>query len=154
MEVLTFAALVTIICFILYLWLYTGRPKNFPPGPPGLPVFGNLLSYGAMLHLSMLKWKEQYGDVFSVYEGSIRYVILNNYNTVRKVFAEELAAGRPTTAVRGSDRATFGGGTGLVFSEGDLWRTHRRFALSTLRDLGMGKSVLLFICRSLCKLIL
>ena len=25
-------------------------------------------------------------------------------------------------------------------SDGDLWREHRRFAISTLRDLGMGKS--------------
>lgn len=29
---------------------------------------------------------------------------------------------------------------GLLQSEGDLWKEHRRFALSALRDLGMGKS--------------
>lgn len=31
---------------------------------------------------------------------------------------------------------------GLVFSEGEIWREHRRFALGCLRDFGMGRVVL------------
>jgi cytochrome P450 family 2 subfamily J len=31
---------------------------------------------------------------------------------------------------------------GLVFSENEAWREHRRFAISCLKDFGMGKVVL------------
>lgn len=30
--------------------------------------------------------------------------------------------------------------SGLIFSEGEIWKEHRRFAISTLRDLGMGRN--------------
>lgn len=33
-------------------------------------------------------------------------------------------------------------GVGLVFSEGDVWREHRRFTIGCLRDFGMGKVVI------------
>lgn len=89
--------------------------------------------------MTILKWKEQYGDVFTVYDGRKPMVILSNFTTVRKVFADDAVSGRDDTSiVRVDGSTTFG--QGLLFSQGDLWKTHRRFALSTLRDLGMGKN--------------
>ena len=106
----------------------------------GWPFVGNLLSLGPRRHITLTRWKEQYGDVFSYYDGRIPVVVLSNFDTVRKVFSDDASTGRrPASAVR-ADTATLGPNMGVVFSQGDLWKTHRRFALSTLRNLGMGKN--------------
>ena len=65
-------------------------------------------------------------------------VILSNYSTVKKVFSDDAATGRDQSSQ--IKVGTAWKDHGLILSEGDLWKTHRRFALSTLRDLGMGKN--------------
>lgn len=32
--------------------------------------------------------------------------------------------------------------SGIIFSDGDVWRQHRQFAATTLRDMGFGRSIL------------
>ncbi|OQV22860.1 Cytochrome P450 2J2 [Hypsibius exemplaris] len=140
MELLsaTFTFLTTILALV-YIWAKLYRPKNYPPGPLVIPYLGNLLSFGKQPHIALLKWKEQYGDIYSVYCGRKRIVVLSNFNTLRKVFGDDVSAGRDAHSAIRIDYST-GANMGLVFSQGDLWKTHRRFALSTLRDLGMGKN--------------
>ena len=67
-------------------------------------------------------------------------VALNDFHTVRKIFGEDAAAGRLTHSVIRNHETGLPLGTGLITSEETLWKQHRRFALSTLRDLGMGKN--------------
>jgi Cytochrome P450 len=33
-------------------------------------------------------------------------------------------------------------GAGLIFNDGDAWKSHRRFSLKTLKDFGFGKKSL------------
>jgi hypothetical protein len=33
-------------------------------------------------------------------------------------------------------------GPGLIFNDGDAWKSHRRFSLKTLKDFGFGKKSL------------
>jgi len=74
-----------------------------------------------------------------MYQGREPWVVLSNYTTAKKVFGDDVSAGRcPGTAIR-VDTAT-GKESGLLYSTGDLWKVQRRFALSALRDLGMGKN--------------
>ena len=90
-------------------------------------------------HLTILRWAKHYGDVFTFYEGRKPIIILSDIGTVRRVFGDEASTGRDDDSVIIVDASTQRG-HGLLFSEGELWKTHRRFALSTLRDLGMGKN--------------
>jgi cytochrome P450 len=94
---------------------------------------------GSTPHLVVQEWWKQYGDVFSVYMGNRLVVVVNGLETMKECFIKqaELFNGRPDSYFKRITK-----GKGLVFSEGQVWREHRRFTLSCLRDFGMGKVVL------------
>lgn len=68
-----------------------------------------------------------------------RMVVLNDYETIREVMLEQgdRVTGRPQSFLF---RQFSEDGYGLASNQGEIWREQRRFALSTMRDLGMGKS--------------
>uniref|UniRef100_A0A7M4FIH5 Cytochrome P450 2W1-like n=1 Tax=Crocodylus porosus TaxID=8502 RepID=A0A7M4FIH5_CROPO len=48
----------------------------------------------------------------------------------------------PLPAIPIFEEIQHGNGTGVFFSTGELWRTTRRFTMSTMRNLGMGKQMM------------
>ena len=86
----------------------------------------------------MLRWKEKYGDTYLCYTGRKPVLVLSSFHTVKKLFSDDIVAGRDQQSPIKKQSAV--NAIGLVKSEGDLWKTHRRFALTTLRDFGMGKN--------------
>ncbi|XP_055353572.1 cytochrome P450 2J6-like [Paramacrobiotus metropolitanus] len=112
------------------------RNPKLPPGPTGLPVLGNLLNLGSNPPEQLAKWSKEYGGVMSVQLGIRDMVMITDADTAKTVFNDENTAGRDQYFILN----TILKGKGLAASEGELWREHRRFALSTLRDLGMGKT--------------
>ena len=73
------------LALCLYRLLQIGsRPKGMPPGPPTVPVFGNLLQLpGEDVHVQFKKWAEQYGDMYSVTLGNQQLVVLNSPRAVK-----------------------------------------------------------------------
>ncbi|XP_059691122.1 cytochrome P450 2G1-like [Gavia stellata] len=115
-----------------------GAPARLPPGPPPLPLLGNLLQISPSRTLqSLLKLSRTYGPVFTVYLGTRRVVVLRGHAAVREALVEKAEAfagrGRMPTV-----EETFQG-HGVVFSNGERWRQLRRFSLTVLRDFGMGR---------------
>ncbi|XP_004620833.3 cytochrome P450 2B11-like [Sorex araneus] len=111
---------------------------RLPPGPRPLPILGNLLQMdrkGALQ--SFLKMQDRYGDVFTLYLGPRRVVVLCGTEAIREALVDQADAF--------SDRAKMAvfdlvfQDYGLFFSNGERWKVLRRFSLVTLRDFGMGK---------------
>ncbi len=85
----------------------------------------------------------RYGDVVGLFIGRRRVVLLCNPDHIYQALAMDELSDRPTfddhQALRGkSDLHT--GAPGILFINGQSWVEQRRFALRTLRDLGLGKN--------------
>ncbi|XP_038150207.1 cytochrome P450 2K1-like [Cyprinodon tularosa] len=109
-----------------------------PPGPRPLPVIGNLLQLDlSRLYKSLLELSKEFGSVFTVYLGPQKVVVLAGYKTVKEALVQhdEEFGERQTFPLFNE----FNKGHGVLWANGDAWREMRRFALTNLRDFGMGK---------------
>uniref|UniRef100_A0A4X2K4A1 Cytochrome P450 family 2 subfamily B member 6 n=1 Tax=Vombatus ursinus TaxID=29139 RepID=A0A4X2K4A1_VOMUR len=86
---------------------------------------------------SFLALRDKYGDVFTIFLGSRPVVVLCGTEAMKEALVEkaEEFSGRAPIAMFDSVFQ----GQGVIFANGDTWKTLRRFSLATLRDFGMGK---------------
>ncbi|XP_062436776.1 cytochrome P450 2C19 isoform X3 [Rhea pennata] len=142
MELLGATSAVLLVCIVCLL-SFTAWRKRFgkgkmPPGPIPLPILGNMLQVKPKdLAKTLQKLTEKYGPMFTVYLGSEPVVVLQGHDVVKEALidhADEFAArGHMPIGERANN------GLGIIFSNNEGWLQVRRFALSTLRNFGMGK---------------
>ncbi|MBN3302255.1 CP2J2 protein, partial [Amia calva] len=134
--------LLMMLCVFLIVKTIRDRPpRNFPPGPFGLPVIGNFLNISPSDPFgSFCKILGDYGDIASLSLGNKRFLLLSGWKTLREAFVEKADAftDRPSYPIN----KRLCKGLGLISSNGHTWRQQRRFALSTLKYFGVGKKTL------------
>ncbi|XP_061095520.1 cytochrome P450 2J2-like [Conger conger] len=134
--------LVFLIAFLLITdFLKHRNPPNFPPGPWSLPVVGNVFHIDAKQpHIYLTKLAKVYGNIFSIRLGRDKTVLVTGYRMVKEalVTQAENFVDRPPSPM--TDRLY--SGTGIFMSNGYKWRKQRRFALTTLKNFGLGKKSL------------
>ncbi|XP_038146913.1 cytochrome P450 2B4-like [Cyprinodon tularosa] len=125
--------------FFLLLQLKPRRPKNFPPGPPTLPILGNLLYLNLKNPLKDFeRLRQSYGNVYSIFFGLKPVVMINGFQAMREAMIVKAVdfAGRPQDMFMNDVIQR----KGVIMADyGSVWRDHRRFALMTLRNFGLGK---------------
>ncbi|CAH2292083.1 cytochrome P450 2G1-like [Pelobates cultripes] len=135
LSTILLGVLVILVLYILSTWR---KMQNLPPGPTPWPVIGNIHQINKLApYETFTQLGKKYGDVFTIYFGWKPVVVLHGYDTLKDALLGQADdfSGRAIVPVfeRIANRK------GLVFSNGPHWHQQRRFTLSTLRDLGMGK---------------
>nr|XP_024657971.1 cytochrome P450 2K1 isoform X1 [Maylandia zebra] len=133
------AAVVFLLVLYLVSIIFISKEKgNEPPGPRPLPLLGNLLQLDLNRpHKTLCELSKEYGSVFTLYFGTNKVVVLAGYETVREAlvnYAEEFGERNISPILNDITR-----GHGILFANGESWKELRRFALTTLKDFGMGK---------------
>jgi len=124
-----------------FAWSQLKRPAGIPPGPRGLPVLGYIPFLVGHRSVAFQKLAKKYGQVFSFYMSKHLTVVINDYSNIRKAMVDHslVFSGRPSFIRK---RPGLTNTKALIMHDGPFWQEHRRFALSTLRDFGIGKSSL------------
>ncbi|KAM9763025.1 cytochrome P450 2J6-like isoform 2-T2 [Menidia menidia] len=134
--------LVLCLAFLLLVCFLGKRDVPcFPPGPPALPVLGNIFSIESKQpHIYLTKLADVYGNVFCIRLGRNKTVFVSGWKMVKEalVTQAENFVDRPYSPM--VSRIYSGNSGGLFFSNGKVWRRQRRFAMAMLRTFGLARS--------------
>nr|QQL94709.1 cytochrome P450 2j2-like protein [Lateolabrax maculatus] len=133
--------LFTVVFILTADYIKNRRPVNFPPGPVGFPIVGNIFTLDHnRAHECLTQLAGKYGHVYSLRMGQKWLVVLNGFEVLKEALVNQgdSLTDRPVLALQ-EDIAH---GLGVIFSSGNIWKQQRRFALSTLRYFGFGKKSL------------
>ena len=107
-----------------------------------MPIIGNLSSFRKNgLEKAVARWHKQYGDVMTVWMGTVPVVTVHDSATIFETFLKDGEAYTGRYFTKGF-QIVRGGYTGVIQTDGSIWKEHRRFALHVLRDFGLGKNLM------------
>ncbi|KAK3616594.1 hypothetical protein LTR56_025864 [Elasticomyces elasticus] len=120
---------------VVYIYLYVGRrEKNLPPGPPTIPVLGNLHQIpkkGA--HFQFTKWAEQYGGIYTLKLGTGTAAVITDRRLVKELIDKRSSkySERPKSYVA---KLISGGDHILLMDYGQQWRDTRKLLHGTFTE--------------------
>jgi len=73
---------------------YVRRAAKIPkfPGPPGLPVIGNLAAIRVNAAEQYRKWAKSYGPVYQIQLGNVPVIVVNSAAAARTIFGQNSQA--------------------------------------------------------------
>ncbi|KAJ3782385.1 cytochrome P450 [Lentinula aff. detonsa] len=128
----TVVVLFLLIWFIRRLYRIGSREPSLPPGPPTIPLLGNLNIFPAeYAHYKFTVWAREYGDIYSLKIGPSTVVVITSMDAVKELMEKRSGstADRPPNYI--ADNVS--GGLNMVLVRyGNEWRILRKTAHAIL----------------------
>lgn len=106
-----------------------------------MPLVGNLLQLQKFGYDIFHKWKKEFGPVFTFWLADRPFIFITSYEVMKETFVKDgdTFADKQLNQI---DKKKLQRNYGVLDTNGEMWREHRRFTLSQLRDLGLGKDLM------------
>ncbi|KAF7810152.1 geraniol 8-hydroxylase-like [Senna tora] len=112
-----------------YAWVFFFRPNSkpkVPPGPPGLPLFGNLLSLDPELHTYFADLSRTYGPILTLRLGRKLGIVITSASIARQVLKDHDVTFANRDVPAAGRAATYGGRDIVWTPYGAEWRMLRK----------------------------
>ncbi|XP_060575789.1 uncharacterized protein LOC132733205 [Ruditapes philippinarum] len=123
-----------IVTSLVVYWLIQKWKYKYPPGPPALPLIGNLLQVKfRKMHEQAFEWSKKYGPVITIRLGPVPFVFVNTIDTALEVLVKKSTDFASRKMIPSAELFT-NGGKDIAFSDyGPTWKLHRTIASKALR---------------------
>ncbi|KAF2013045.1 cytochrome P450 oxidoreductase-like protein [Aaosphaeria arxii CBS 175.79] len=121
------------LSYVGYQVLRIGRrSKHLPPGPPTVPIFGNMLEFRSKAsHLLLHEWHAKYGPIFSYTIGRDVYIVLYDRHSIHGILVKKSAISSHRPIEYYTDLVT-GGHNLSEMNPNETWRAQRKLATQSL----------------------
>ncbi|CAG8978781.1 hypothetical protein HYALB_00011046 [Hymenoscyphus albidus] len=129
-NTITFTAIAIVLSAVFWKLSKIGRrPSSYPPGPPTLPLIGNLHQIpNQKRHLQFEKWAQEYGPIYSLMLGTKVMIVLNSDLAIKDLVDKRGAiySSRPQAYIA---QDILSGGLRILFMpNSDVWKMARKIA--------------------------
>ncbi|KAG8896943.1 hypothetical protein FRB99_008554 [Tulasnella sp. 403] len=126
---LPLVAVTAALAYVVYSLKDVGKRESYlPPGPPTVPLLGNLhLFPKEYAHYKFTEWAREYGEIYSLKMGPATAIVISSASAVKELMDKRSAttADRPPNHIAN----TIAGGKNMVLAHyTDDWRALRRAA--------------------------
>ncbi|KAJ6482554.1 cytochrome P450 [Mycena sanguinolenta] len=121
-----------LLSIFVYLRKVGSREAGLPPGPPTVPLLGNLHAFPTeFAQYKFTEWARKYGGIYSLKMGPGTAVVLTDAAAVKELMDKRSGSTVDRPAMHVADRVA--GGLNMVLSRyTDTWKTLRRTAHAVL----------------------
>ncbi|KAI0102540.1 putative cytochrome P450 [Nemania sp. FL0031] len=126
-QIIVFVTFVVLVILARKILQIGQRPADIPPGPPTIPILGNLhLIPKHDVHLQFQKWAQEYGPVYSLMLGTKTMIVLSSDLAVKDIMDKRSAISSDRMDMYIGQRIASGGFRTLLMRYGPTWRMTRR----------------------------
>ncbi|CAJ2652518.1 unnamed protein product [Trifolium pratense] len=98
-----------------------------PPGPPTLPIIGNLHQLGTLPHRTLQSLSKKYGPIMSLQLGQVPAIVISSSKAAESFLKTHDINFASRPRIQGSELMSYGS-KGIAFCEyGPYWRSVRKF---------------------------
>lgn len=135
---LLFLFLLLAVFSLLIFYNFVWKRRRLPPGPPPLPVLGNVLHLAPENQYKIFQqWSAEYGPVYTIWVGEQPVVIVTDFELIKASFIKDGDSYTDRAFFKEHFLAFHGSVDGVIRSDGELWRQMRKFLFKSMRDYGI-----------------